>query len=214
MRKRFMLLGLIALILPALASAQLKPGLPGLDLGLKVGANFAQLNGKSWDDGYKANYLAGIFAGLRAKKVGVQVEAFFSQTKYTTTGKEFSDAYPTIAINQIAVGDSAKERSFNVGYLNIPVLFQYNIFSKLWLQVGPQYSGVVTVKDVDGLAKDAKSLFKSGDISGVVGLEAKLPFHLNAGARYVFGLSDMNNTGASGAWQQRTIQVHLGYSFL
>ena len=58
----------MAIMLPILASAQLKPGLPGLDLGLKVGANFAQLNGKSWDDGYKANYLAGIFAGLRAKK--------------------------------------------------------------------------------------------------------------------------------------------------
>ena len=86
----------------------------------------------------------------------------------------------------------------------------------LWLQVGPQYSGVVSVKDVDGLVGDAKGLFRSGSVSGVAGLELKLPFHLNVGARYILGFSNLNasSSSISGTWQDRTLQVHLGYTFL
>jgi hypothetical protein len=205
----------IALLAPTVAYAQPKPTIPNLDFGVKAGANFAQLSGKSWDKGYKANFLGGFFAGFRMKKIGVQVEAFFSQTKYTTTGKEFYDIYhtdPGVVFNPIV--DSAKTNSFNVGYLNIPVLFQFNVLPMLWIQAGPQYSGVVTVSHPDELVQDAKGLFKKGNFSGVVGLEAKLPAHFVIGARYIFGLSSVNNTSVSGAWQQNLIQAHVGYSFL
>ena len=207
----------ITVLTPAIAFAQPKPPIviPNIDFGVKAGANFAQLNGKSWDNGYKANFLGGFFIGVRIKKVGVQAEAFFSQTRYTTTGKKFYDIYhtdPGVVFNPMV--DSAKERRFNVGYLNIPVLFQFNVLPMLWVQAGPQYSGVVTVNNPDELVQDARGLFKSGSFSGVVGLEAKLPMNFLIGARYIFGLSNSNTTRISGAWQQNVIQAHIGYSFL
>jgi hypothetical protein len=211
MKKQLLLMGIIALLLPTLASAQLPPK-PNIDLGLKVGANFAQLRGDSWDNSYKANFLAGVFTGLRFKKFGVQVEGFFSQTKYTTLGKDFYKDYPSVKFKQPV--DSTKSGNFSVGYINIPILLQYKVLPMLWVQAGPQYSGIVSVNDADELVQDSKALFKNGDFCGVVGIEAKLPVKLVIGARYVFGLSSINNTSTSGAWQQNTIQLHLGFSFL
>lgn len=213
MRTRFLLLVLFIFSLSSPAQAQIpsvaKSMLPTFDLGIKAGANFANISGKTWESEYNVSYLAGIFLGVRAAKFGVQAEAFFSQESYTTTG--LSGLGSSFAGN---VKDSVKHGSFRLNYLNIPILFQVKLLPMLWLQVGPQYSGVVSVKDVDGLTNDAKSLFKSGSVSAVGGLELKLPLHLNAGVRYVLALSSINNTDVSGAWQQRTLQVHVGYRFL
>jgi len=201
------------ILLPAIVLAQdpIKLSIPKIDLGLKLGANMAQLSGNSWDNGYKASFLGGIFTGFRAHKMGVQAELFFSQSNYSVQGHDFYDAYSQFYNN---AKDSAKNGAFRVTYMNIPVLFQYKIVPLLWLQIGPQYSGVVSVKDADGLVKDAKSLFKSGSVSGVIGLELKLPLHINFGARYVIGFSDVNATNISGAWQEKQLQIHVGYTIL
>ncbi|MGN6566611.1 MAG: porin family protein [Flavipsychrobacter sp.] len=212
MRLRTLLFVFITLISPAFVWAQEKgPSIPKIDLAIKLGANIAKLSGDTWDNGYKAGFLGGVAVGLREHRIGVQVEAFFSQTSYTVSGHNFYDAYSGFYNN---LADSTKNGSFKVTYLSIPVLFQLKLIPLLWLQVGPQYSGVVSVKDADNLVHDAKGLFKSGDLSGVIGLELKLPLHLNIGARYILGLSSLNNTDVSGAWQQRTVQVHVAYAFL
>jgi hypothetical protein len=201
------------MMVPFKSNAQqpVKVSIPNIDLGIKVGANLAKLNGANWDNGYKASYLAGAFIGIRYNKLGVQAEAYFSQSNYSVTGTGFYDAFKGFYNN---AADSAKQGSFKVNYLNIPVLLEYKLIPLLWLQAGLQYSGVVSVTDADNLVKDAKGLFKSGSTSGVIGLELKLPLHIDLGARYIIGLSSVNNTDVSGAWQQKTIQVHLGYTFL
>jgi len=211
MKKTALLFIIIATLFSTSSWAQKTPSLPNLDLGLKLGANFAKLDGKNWDGGYKASFLGGIFVGIRFPKVGVQIEGFYSQTNYSVDGKGFYSLYNGFYNN---AKDSLKKGAFRVSYFNIPVLFQIKVLPFLWAQVGPQYSGVMSVKDVDNLLVNAKGLFKSGDVSGVIGLEAKLPFHLVVGARYVLGFSSMNNTAVSDAWQQRVIQAHVGYSFL
>ncbi len=213
MKKKGIALLIAIWLLPIISSAQepIKVSIPKLDLGLKLGANLAQLSGNNWDNGYKASFLGGAFAGLRAHKVGVQIEFFFSQSNYGVSGHSFYDAFSGLYNN---AADSAKNGSFKVTYMNIPVLFQYKLIPLLWLQVGPQYSGVVSVNDVNSLVKDSKNLFKSGYTSGVIGLELKLPLHLNFGARYVIGFASINNTDVSGAWQAKQLQVHVGYAIL
>lgn len=200
----------IMLLMPAMMYANPpKASMPNIDLGIKLGANFDKLAGSTWESGYKTGFLGGAFAGLRASKFGVQIEGFFSQTKYVTSVYKIA---PSLVSN---AADSARKGNFRAGYFNIPVLAQVKLLPMLWLQAGPQYSGLISVKDVDGFVKDAKGLFKGGTVSGVLGLELKTPVHLNVGARYILGFSDMNNTAAvSGAWQNRTIQLHVGYSFL
>ncbi|XZF13901.1 porin family protein [Chitinophagaceae bacterium MMS25-I14] len=196
------------LLLPFISKAD--GGMPKLQLGIKAGVNVSSLNGDNWDNGYKTNLLGGLEAGLYGNRVGISLEAFFSQSSYVT-GDNFHNIYEQYYNN---VSDSAKQGTFRVSYLNIPILFNLKLVKGLWLQLGPQYSGVVSVKDVDALVHDAKGLFKSGDVSGVAGLRLNLPFHLSVGARYVFGFTDLNNMSIGDTWQQRTVQVHVVYNLL
>ena len=188
-----------------------------IDLGIKFGANFTNINGKYWENGYKANLLGGAFLGVNGNRLGVQLEGIFSQATYVT-GDRFNEVYK----DMLQTGkDSLKGGSFKVNYLSIPVLLNLKLFSRAIIQVGPQFSGVVAVNDRDELVKDAKGLFK-GSWDGVVGLWINLPARLNFGARYVIGLSNINqadgttsnNQQIDDAWRQRTLQLHIGYSLL
>lgn len=180
---------------------------PKLDFGVKLGANLNQVDGKYFENGYKANILGGAYAGVNWLTFGGQIEALFTQSTYTT-GNDFYSGFKSVYNN---TADSAKNRSFKVNYLNIPVLANFNFIPRVKVQVGPQFSGVVSVRDVDNLVKDAKGLFKSGDISGVVGLWVNLPANLNVGARYIFGFSNVNATTIGDSWKNRTLQLHVGY---
>ena len=205
---------LACVLLPSLLFAQTAAATLSttkIDLGIKLGVNMDKLSGNSWDNGYKAGFLGGAYLGVRASRIGVQVEAFYSQSNYTVSGHNFYDLYSAFYQN---VADSAKKGSFKVSYMNIPVLFEIKLMPYVWLQVGPQYSAVLSVSDGDNMLTDAKKVFKSGTVSGVVGVDIKLPFHLDLGARYILGFSDVNNTNASDSWNNRTLQVHLGYRLL
>ena len=177
--------------------------------GIKVGVNLSKLNGENWDNGYKTNLLGGAYLGVHGDRFGLQLEALFSQSSYTT-GTGFGDIYHQYLNN---VSDSAKHGTFRVSYLNIPLLAELRLLKHAWFQVGPQYSGVVGTKDVDMLYKDAKGLFSSGTVSGVLGLWFDLPLHLNFGARYVFDLSHANDNSVSQTWKQHDVQIHLGIGF-
>lgn len=213
--KRTLTLLIIALMgLPIAAEAQKID----VDLGVKVGANFSNINGTYWESGYKANFLGGVFLGVNGNRLGVNIEALFSQNTYVTGNKFneiYKDAYQTGK-------DSVKGGSFKVNYLSIPVLLNIKLFSRATIQLGPQFSGVASVQDKDELLTDARSLFKNS-FDGVIGVQLNLPAHLNIAARYVVGLSNINDgdgqTNSAGltiddAWKQRSLQLTLGYSIL
>ncbi len=177
--------------------------------GLKIGASFTQLSGEDWKSDAKANALGGAFVSVSALRFGAHAEALFSQGSYMTTSAK---AFPNAFYNSIQ--DSLKEGSFRVSYLSIPVLFQAKVAGPLWLQAGPQFSGIVGVNDKDNLVKDAKSLFKSGSVDAVIGIWLNLPAHINAGARVVLGLNNISDAqGANDNWKQRAYQLHVGYTF-
>lgn len=207
---------LVSLLFPVFTNAQI--GLSSVspidvDLGIKVGANFARLDGSTWNNGYKAGFLGGVYGSIHTKKLGVQVEGLFSQANYTTTGTEFYKVYKGLPNFFRNAADSAKQGDISVSYFSIPVLFTFKLFSNAWVQLGPQYSGIVSVSDKDDLLNDARGLFKGGDFSGVLGVWINLPVGLNAGARYIIGFNDQrNNTALSEAWKNRTIQLHIGYN--
>lgn len=206
----------VTLLFPFLSHAQI--GLSSvspidIDLGIKVGANFAKLDGNTWTGGYNAGFLGGVYGSIHTKKLGVQVEGLFCQANYKTTGTEFYKVYKVIPSFFKNVADSAKQGDISVSYFSIPVLFTFKLFSNAWVQLGPQYSGIVSVKDKDDLLNDARGLFADGDLSGVIGVWLNLPVGLNAGARYIIGFNDQRNDAAlSEAWKNRTVQLHLGYN--
>ena len=199
--KRTLLLSVLSatLLISGIAGAQPVVGkvmkfVPKPVLGLKIGANFNQLSGDGFQKAYKPGILVGAFGGVEWKKVGFRIEAMINSAKY-----DYSN--------------SGSGGTFKMLYLDIPVLFEYKLVSRVWLQAGPQFSYLLSVKNPD--VTDPKKSFKSSDISGVLGLEARLPLHLVVGARYMLGFSNIyNESGASATWNTRTIQLYAGFRFL
>jgi hypothetical protein len=104
--------------------------------------------------------------------------------------------------------------SINGVYLDVPLLLEYKLIPRLWLQLGPQFSELLSAKES---GTDVKKDFNSSDFAGVLGLEARLPLHLTVSARYILGFTNINNesvTGTTDAWNNRTIQLSVGLRFL
>ena len=169
--------------------------LPKVTLGLKAGANFQTLSGNSWASSYKPGIVGGAFLGVYKGKWGIQAEALIKSARFDS--KSSSSTY----IKSVS--------------LDVPVLLEYKIVSRLWVQAGPQFTDLLSAKD--NTSTDAKKLFKSSDVSGVVGLEVKLPLHLTVGARYILGFTDINSHAVgmtTDAWKNRYAQLYIGFRFL
>jgi hypothetical protein len=213
--KRILTLVSLTILLPFLSHAQLN--LLSIDLGVKLGANMNQIDGKYWENGYKANFLGGAFLSVSGPMFGGQIEGLFTQSTYTA-GEGFNDLYKDL-FN--AGKESVKGGTFKVNYLSVPLLLNIKLIPRVKFQVGPQFNKVMSVDDKEGLLKDARGIFKSGTLDAVGGVWVDLPFNLNIGARYIFGLTNINNEDGNtysqkidDSWKQKTLQVHLGYKFL
>lgn len=173
--------------------------LPKVTLGVKVGANFQDLNGNStFDNSYKGGVAGGVFVGVTKNKWGIQAEGLVKTVKYS-----LSDAFQ---------GQGSKD--VNTVYLDVPVLLEYKIVDRLWVQLGPQFSSLLSAKNN---STDVKTSFNTTDFSGVLGLQVILPVHIIAGARYVYGFSDMNNNKqffGNDAFHNRSFQIYAGFRFL
>lgn len=214
MKKLKLLLALVVLYAPIAAFAQpsVSKALPvDIKLGIKGGLNFARLNGDAWTAGSKTGFHAGAFASVGVKKIGGQIEAIYSQNTYNVRGAKLA-ATPTLLKDP--ANDSTRTGDLGVSYINIPILLNLNLFGNAVIQLGPQYSGVLSVNDKDNILNDPDGFFNNSDVSGVVGIWLNLPFKLNAGARYIFGFSDQNFSSIGESWKRRNIQIHVGYSFL
>lgn len=215
MRKLLLLFTAVILVTPTLLFAQPVVGsvLPiKIDLGLKVAANFASINGAEWEKNTATGFAGGAFFAISRNRFGGQVEALFSRAKYTGNGVTF---YKTMVAdnNFNNAADSAKKGEFIVSSISLPVMLNVKIAGPLWFQVGPQFSSIISINDKDKLVKDTKDVFKTGDVSGVVGLQVNLA-SIRVSARYIFGFSDVSMASASSSWKQRNIQLGLGWSFL
>ncbi len=139
-----------------------------IDLGIKVGANFAKISDASVDLSNKTGLLAGAFVSIGFNKWAIQPEILYSQQ-----------------------GAKTDLEDFDLDYVNIPIMFKYYIIGNvLNIQVGPQFGFLAhqSIKD----QVDAKDY----DLSGAVGAGVDLPFGLRISARYHFGFTDVaNNIG-------------------
>lgn len=161
-----------------------------LDLGIKAGANFANISDA---DGLsnRTGVQAGIFGGIKfSDHLGIQADILYSQQ-----GAEF---------------DLGK---FDLDYVNVPIVLKYYLIQGLNIQAGPQFGFVV--KDevyTQGLgANRIEADTKNTDVSGVVGAGYDFPFGIRFDARYNFGFTDVVE-GDKG--KNNVFSLALGYSFL
>ncbi|HEY0274134.1 MAG TPA: porin family protein [Chitinophaga sp.] len=201
MKKLFLAVTVLALLSSSAASAQ--TGF--FKWGIKAGANLGKLDGTGYDDAFKLGYHLGGFAQVNLMKgFGVQGELIFSQST-TRTVDNFSDIYDGENLREDANGQKIK-----LNYLSIPVMVNIPLGTpRVKLQLGPQYSILVSNRNV---IKASREAFKSGDFGVVGGLWFQLPI-INLSARYVIGLSDMNNFSEAtdqSKWRNQSIQLGVG----
>jgi Outer membrane protein beta-barrel domain len=170
----------------------------GFHLGIKAGTNITQLTGRSFDEGFQWNFMAGAFAELNfTSKWGIEPELLFSQTT-TQTASDFNDVYE----------QGINSRGVKLNYLSIPILLTYKLpLPILSLQLGPQFG--ILMNTSDNITTNGSNAFKSGDFSMVIGAQVNLGA-FKGGARYVYGFTNIDDVTNVDEWKNRTIQLYVG----
>ena len=191
------LLTLLLLFLISSVSAQ------GLDFGLKLGFNFANVSGID-DFQQRTGLSAGLFAGARlGDKLGFQIDALYSQQ-----GAEVGNTYSDIV------------QDFNLDYISIPVVIKYYLSDNLNIHAGPQMG--ILLNDETSVLNQTFDAIEADTLDwlGTVGIGLDLPLGLRAEARYSFGLTRVNGSvtipslGTIQEGRTRMTTLSIGYSWL
>ena len=191
MKKKFLALLVIGIAFITTASAQ------GFHLGIKAGTNMFKIDDKSFKDEFKFGYNLGGFSEINfTKKFGVQPEVLWSQSSYRTATN----------IEEVIPGTKA-DVAVKLNYLQIPLLLNYRPVKFLSLQVGPQFG--ILIDQNNTILQNGKDAFKKGDFSMLGGAQLNLG-PLKAGARYVVGLTDINDISTQSKWKNQGFQLYAG----
>ena len=173
-------------------------------IGAKAGININKLQGQPYKKGFRYNFQAGAFVQINfSERFGIQPEVNFVQAS-----SEFTGTSTTVSDDLFGGGDQHKAK---LNYLEVPVLLNVNLgpSKRVKLQVGPAY-GLLLKQKVDSL-KPNITLYKNGEWSAMGGLWIQLPL-INLGARYKYGLSNINAIDNKQSWKNQAIQVFIGFT--
>lgn len=170
-----------------------------LEIGLKGGLNLANVNTENAGANYEnaTGYHAGAYGLIKVANIGIQPEML-----YSTRGTD-------VTFDGVA-GDFKQEYV----YLDIPIMLKLYAVAGLNVQVGPQFGILMSANGsvpngTGGTTKISKDSYKNSDVSAALGVGWDAPFGLNFAARYILGLTDVND-GGGGDSKSRTFQVSLG----
>jgi len=201
MRSLFLLMIIFVMLFHSLGSHAQSNGkvVTNMTFGLKLGLNMQEMEGgTTYETAYKRGLTTGAFISVNRRKHGIRVEAALRTARF------YYLSYP---------------RHTNTTSLDVPILYEVKVMNRLWLQFGPQYSGLIKARryGYGDNNLDVKNRFRNSDLSAVAGLEVTLPYHLIANVRYVYGLVNVNNTSYIQAtpesWRNKAIQISVGYRF-
>jgi Outer membrane protein beta-barrel domain len=161
--------------------------------GLKGGVNISQLhfnNNTSSDS--KVGVNLGILAHIHASKTwAVQPELLYSLEGAQKVGNS--------GIN------------YNLNYLNVPVLLQYMFDNGFRLEGGPQIGFLLNAKRKAGDVTVDDDGFKTTTFSIPLGVGYLTSSGVGLDARYVFGLSNINDSENGPVIQSNVFQLGLFY---
>ena len=182
-----------------------------IKFGAKGGINFANLAG---DDADGAKMFVGFNAGFFieipvADKLVFQPEILYSAQGSKSEGPLFVDG----SVYNV-------EATFKFNYINIPLLFKYEIADKFSLEAGP-YVGFLTsaklkakIQGVGSETIDAKDMLKSTDFGIAIGMNYEFTDVIFANARYQSGLTEIGDAeGNNNDIKNSIFQIGLGFRF-
>ena len=183
--KKF-IFSLTALAFPALVLAQ------GLGIGIKAGANFADLS-------VKADQASNQFktSSMTSYHVGAYANINFSE-KWGITPEVLWSAQGA----QLDAGD------FNTDYITVPIMLRWKPVKLLFIEAGPQFN-ILTKAEANGT--DVKDQLKSTAYCMGFGAGLNLPLGFNAGLRYVLGMTDMAKSDDVEV-RDRNFQIYVGWT--
>ena len=178
--------------------------------GAKGGINLANIVG---DDAGDANMFVGFNAGFFVEipvtdKLTIQPEILYSAHGSKSEGPLVIDG----SLYDV-------KATMKLNYINIPVMFKYNVVEKFSLEAGPYVGFLTTAKmkvDVDGYGsatEDMKDLVKSTDFGVALGMNYDFSDVIFANVRYQGGLTQIGDTGEGDNIKNSVFQLGLGFRF-
>ena len=170
-------------------------------IGLKAGANFTTKSGSGLDlDGFEPDFSnkTGFHGGAYlyyffGDNVAIQPEVIFSQKGATITD----------------IGKS------ELTYIDIPILLRVHFLKILNIHAGPSINILSGAKLTgDNLDEDIKDSLKNTEWSIAFGAGVNLPLRLQLTARYIQGLTNINDSEAEGELKNRMFQLSLGFRLI
>ncbi len=158
--------------------------------GVKGGLNMAS-NSEDGASSLVAIHLGGFAEFKINDKFAVQPELI-----YSAQGAKFSDA--------------GVSTTFNLNYINIPVMAKYYVADAFSLEAGPQIGFLMSAKNG---SLDYKEFCNSTDFGINLGAGYDLNEKMTLGFRYNMGMSDVLKDQQTGTSQNSVIQLSFGYKF-
>lgn len=165
-----------------------------LHLGIKGGVNISNLHyNVNQPSDSKVAFNFGVLAHIHASKTwAIQPELIYS----------LEGAKETIANNTLI---------FNLNYLNVPILLQYMFNNGFRLEGGPQIGFLLSAKDKSGNSTVTTTRYQSTAVSIPLGVGYLTSSGWGLDARYVFGLSNINNDKNGPTIQSNVFQLGIFY---
>lgn len=166
--------------------------------GVKGGINVSTLH---FDDNTSTDSKVGFHIGGLAHIHASNLWAIQPEVIYSLEGAK-----------QTLIGNNTKATT-NLSYINVPVLLQYFVHNGFRLEGGPQIGFLIKAKTKVGDVSGDNKNFKSTAFSIPLGVGYLSATGVGFDARYVFGLSDINNTKNGPTIQSNVFQLGLFYQF-
>lgn len=157
-----------------------------VSLGVKAGGALTALPGGFYDKS-KLGIYGGAAAGVTLKKsISLQAELYYSQQ-----GGKMKVTYTDENGGEPGEGNLA----YRLNYINLPVLIQYHLPNKLFVETGLQAGLLLTAKvKGKGGSTDLKDDYKSFDLSLPMGIGYPFENGLGINMRYNLGLTNVLKT--------------------
>ena len=175
--------------------------------GAKGGINLANIVG---DDAGDANMFVGFNAGFFVEIPVTDKLIFQPEILYSAQGSK----------SEGIIDGYNVDATLKFNYINIPLMFKYQVADKFSLEAGPYVGFLVSAKvkaEVSGFGsatEDAKDLFKSTDFGLGLGMNYEFSDVIFANARYQAGLTEIGDSEAGGNSVKNSVfQIGLGFRF-
>lgn len=172
-----------------------------MEWGLKAGANYFKVGGRSFDNTYNLSFSGGAYAQVNFNAhFSVQPELLFNQVLCKTSAN-FNEIYSNLG--------GVSYQLVSLDYIAVPILLAYKPVPELSILFGPQY-GFCVAQTSGLLAASNQNAFSHSDVALVFGGQLNLG-KIMVGLRYQEGLNNINAINSTDAWRTYGFQFYFGY---